>query len=278
MKFNVTQLRDYLKCPQFSYNLHVARRGIAYKSVTLEIGTLFHEAVELRMKSVPIALENFQDMPSWDTSSPEAIDTWYKHRLWLPISAFTPEPGWDVRGVETVLEAVLSPGVELQGRLDGIVAYNGKYWSLQWKTYEDDLMGLMEKVRLSWHESAYQWLAERNNLTPWGGTILGACQKLPGYRMQGSPRRRVDITDQQRVEALSIHYLFRAQSTQKRMEQDLKLQLTRLASSVQAPEIIGRNYDFCWGTSGRNRCPYYTVCHEGDSLENERYINIESRY
>lgn len=274
MKLNITQLRDYLKCPQYSYNLHIARRGIERKSVALEVGTLFHASMEQKLKGEADIIGT--DL--WESVSNDAQDAWGKHKLWLPIGAFAPEPGWEIRAVESVLEAVLSPGIELQGRLDGIIKYNGKYWSLQWKTYEDDLHGLLEKVRLSWHEAAYQWLAERNNLTPWGGTILGACQKLPGFYMRGSPRHRVEISDQERCEALTLHYLFRSTKIQKRMEQDLKLQLARCASSIQDPSIVARQYDFCWGITGRNRCPYYVVCHENGSLEDERYINIESRY
>jgi hypothetical protein len=278
IKTNISMLRDYLKCPQLCYNAHVLKRGSARKSVALEVGTLFHEAMELRLSGRPAGLT----MPSWPEVNQDSRDIWEKHKLWLPITEFIPEPEWEIKGIELALEAKVSEAVTLQGRLDGLVLWNGKFWSLQWKTYDDDLLGLQERVRLSWHEVGYQWLARQNGYEPWGGTILGACQKLPGYRLveqDNGKKVRQEVTDAQRIAALTIHYLTRREDVQERMAGDLLEWLSAIPPTLElgGPNVI-RNYDSCFGPFGRSKCPYFPVCHEGESLDSGQFVTLEDRY
>lgn len=272
-------LRDYLKCPQLAYNAHVLKRGPVRKSSALEVGTLFHEAMANKLD-----LGLTGAMPSWELVSDDARGLWEKHKLSLPIANFRPEPEWQIKGIELALEARMIDDVTLQGRLDGLVLWNGKYWSLQWKTYDDDLLGLQERVRLSWHEVGYQWLAEQNGFTPWGGTILGACQKLPGYRLveQDSGKKvRQGVTDAHRIAALTFHYLTRPRDVQNRMVGDLLDWLSALPPALDLYECgpdVARNYDSCWTAFGRSKCPYFGVCHEGESLDSGKFVTLESRY
>jgi hypothetical protein len=165
------------------------------------------------------------------------------------------------------------------------VRYNGKYWSLQWKTYDgSDLLGLQERVRLSYHEVAYQWLAEQNGYTPWGGTILGACAKLPGYRLVGGKRQ--EIADGERAAALTFHYLSRSPQTQTEMWIQTRLQLDKAVAELGSGGWLPgstltqrrRNYDHCFGPYGRNRCPFFSVCHEGADLFAPPFTDKEDRY
>ena len=157
---------------------------------------------------------------------------------------------------------------------DGKVVWNGKRWSAQWKTYTDDLLSLQERVRLSFHEVGYQWLAESEGI-PWGGTILGACQKLPGYRI--IDHRRHEITDQDRVEAFSIHYLTRPPEMQERMVRDLLAAAEKTQWELEGMHIR-RNYDSCFGPYGRGKCPYFAVCHESEDLMGPKFKDLEDRY
>jgi hypothetical protein len=280
MKVNVSLMRDYLKCPQLAHNLHVLKRGPATKPMALEVGTLFHEAMDQRLKGAQPAkwsLKSFADV-SEDTRA-----AWNKHKLWLPVDAFAPEPGWEIIGSEMALEKE-DLGVTLQGRLDAIIKYNDKFWSLQWKTYDgNDLLGLCERVRLSYHEVAYQWLAEQNGYAPWGGTILGACAKLPGYRLVGGKRQ--EIGDGDRAAALTMHFLTRAPQTQAAMWTQTLLHLNQADLAVSTglwtggtTFVMQRNYDQCFGPFGRGRCPFFSVCHEGGSLDDPQFTDLEDRY
>jgi hypothetical protein len=276
MRVNISLLKDYLRCPQIAFNIHVRKRGPAGKSAVLEVGSLFHEMMDVRFRGGQVrALE----LPSWPTVSNEARELWEKHKLWLPANTFVPDPAWEIVAIERALESELGM-VLLQGRLDAIIKYNGKFWSLQWKTYESDLLGLQEKVRLSYHEVAYQWLAEQNGYTPWGGTILGACQKLPGYRMvenDEGQRVRHAVTDEHRINALTFHYLVRSEATQHAMWQNTGSLLMDMRAGLMGG-VTKRNYDQCWGVYGRGRCPFFGVCHSGDDLMGPAFVDLEDRY
>ena len=273
MKCNVSMLKDYLRCPQLAYNLHVLRRGDGKRSVALEVGTLFHEAMEQRLRGVA---SKAWTLPSFADVSDEGRAAWNKHKLWLPADAFILPPEWEVLAVEKALEGE-ELGTTVQGRLDALVLYNGKVWSLQWKTYDNDLLLLQERVEMSMHEVIYQWLADENALTPWGGTILGACQKLPGYRLVGGKRQ--EIGDKEREQALTFHYITRAEKMQKRMLWYTLAQMQAMNTEIgwKTP-VPMRNFDQCFGPSGRGRCPYFNVCHEGGSLSDPQFIDIAPRY
>ena len=271
MLTNISMIRNVLKCPQYAYNQNVALRGPLETPESLEVGTLFHEGMHARLGGQSVSAER---LPSWSAVSQDARDTFTKHKLWLPLNAFTVPNDWQVLGAEVALKRAISPRLTLQGRLDGLVVWNGKRWSAQWKTYTDDLLSLQERVRLSFHEVGYQWLAESEGI-PWGGTILGACQKLPGYRI--IDHRRHEITDQDRVEAFSIHYLTRPPEMQERMVRDLLAAAEKTQWELEGMHIH-RNYDSCFGPYGRGKCPYFAVCHESEDLMGPKFKDLEDRY
>src|SRR5712691_3718513 len=100
MTVNVSMLRDFLKCPQMSYNRHILRRDVAGKSVALELGTLFHEGMALRLGGADIWNDMYSQpsVPSWDKVSTATHEAWIKHRLHVPINSFRPEPDWEILG------------------------------------------------------------------------------------------------------------------------------------------------------------------------------------
>ena len=270
MKISVSMLKDYLKCPQLAHNIHVERRGPERKPAVLEVGTLFHEAMESRLKGSP---PGKWTMASFSSVSPEARELWAKHKLWLAVDGFEPWPAWEIVATEKALSLHLSADDEIVGRLDAVVKYNGKYWSLQWKTFDSDLLALQERVRLSFHEVTYQTLAECAGYAPWGGTILGACQKLPGYRIVGGKRQ--EIADGEREAALTLHLLTRSHAVQQSMWANINMQVRELMKGISSPL---RNYDQCFGPHGRSRCPFFSVCHEGGSIHDAQFVDLEDRY
>jgi hypothetical protein len=277
--YNISMMNEWLRCPQLSYNRNVLRREhiARRRPLPFEVGSLLHESME-RKESLPSGTDWWEALPSWGTVSIHARDAWRKHKLWLPIEAYE-VPGWRTIGIEMRLAHS-----NLEGKLDRLVEYNGKFWSLQWKTFDEDLLLLNEKVRISHHEAAYQWLAEQNGYTPFGGTILGACQKLPGYRMiediHGKRHKEI-VTDEQRINAFTTHYLIRSPELQSRMIGDIRASLSLLDREmpIEGSDSVRRNYQECFGFSGRGRCQYFDVCHNGADINNDgEFATIQSRY
>ena len=282
MRISVSAMRDWLKCPQYAHNIHIAHRGPEGRPVPLDVGTLFHEAMARRLGG---DLSLGPELKSWLEVSEEAREKWSRHRLWLPVNHCELDPAWTVLGTEVVLEASIGYGHTLVGTLDAPIVWNGKLWSGQWKTYDGGpepaaaLLRLLDKVRLSYHEVAYQWLAEQtlckqHNL-PYGGVILGACEKLPGYRV--IDKKRVEIDDRERVSALSFHFLLRLPGQQRALWLDTHHALTRAARDAGYTHQW-KNLDYCFGQHGRTRCPFFSVCHEGGSLDDPKFIDYTPRY
>lgn len=277
MRLNITAMRDTLMCPQYGYNKHIVRRGPVWTPVALDVGSLFHEGMEQRLVGEPVIKHL---LPSWGMVSQPARDTFDKHKLWIPMNAFAPDPNWEIHGIEMRVGRAITPNLELVGRLDGFILWQGKLWDLQWKTYSDDLLDLIEKVRLSWHEVGYQWMAESTAPSiPWGGTILGACQKLPGYRMtpdETGKKTREEVTDRMREAAFTLHFITRSPEKQEEMVRQLIQTAMKVQSELEAGAPL-RNYDSCFGKFG-TKCAFYDVCHHHGHLHGPEFIDLEDRY
>jgi len=268
--FTVSQLKDYLRCPAQAFFIHELRRVPSASNMALGIGTLFHEQMALLL--VGKYNKVLAQLPSWKLCTDEVQDAYMKHYLYIVAERYYINPAWEIIHIEKALE---DPGINLQGRLDAIVKWNGKYWSLQWKTYSNDLAGLQEKVRLGYHEVAYQHLASINGYTPWGGTILGACQKLPSYRMAPDRRSKYMITPEDRQAAFTTHYLTRSPDEQASLLDNLTKHLERMSRDWA---LRLKNTDSCFGMFGNSRCPYFQVCHQGGSIGSGNYKTAEPRY
>jgi hypothetical protein len=270
MQATVSQLKDYLRCPQYAEFIHHLHRVSVKTPTYFEEGSIFHEAMENKLKGRDFALTSYK---SWMNASEEAQHRFLnKHRLDVPIQYYELDTEWKIIDTEVPLSGTIGQ-VQVIGRLDAIIYYNHKYWSLQWKTYTKDLLRLIEQVRLGWHEVAYEELAFQHGYYPWGGVILGACQKLPSYRVVDGKRHT--ITDEERIQTFTTHYLVRSRIEQatalghlaaylRRMEKDWGLSL--------------RNYESCWGPNKDFRCPYYEVCHGGQSIDSDNFKTVEPRY
>jgi hypothetical protein len=254
--------------------------------VPLDVGTLFHEAMALRLGGADRVLG--PELGSWLEVSEDAREVWAKHRLWLPANKWVPDPAWKVLGTEVVLEAPLGYAHTLVGTIDAPLIWNGKLWSGQWKTFDGGsepewaLLNLQDKVRLSYHEVAYQWLMEqtlcKEHSLPYGGVILGACEKLPGYRIIN--KKRVEITDGDREGALTFHHLFRSLEQQSALWFSTEDYLIHAAGTIAAGHAfyLLKNLDTCFGPFGRSKCPFFAVCHEGADSNSPPLVDLKARY
>jgi hypothetical protein len=276
MRFNISQLQNFVMCPQYMVNHDILRWGLAGESPSLTLGTMFHKAMEakLRGEEIPpvVAL-----LGACENPAPGAAEDWAKHDLTAVLMNWDIPDAREPRFIEKELEAPLGAHT-LVGRLDAIDWLDGYWWSEQHKTYTSDLSALIDKVRLSWHECAYQYLMEKNGYTPTAGTILNACQKLPGYQMIPDPetgkkhRRTVELPD--RVAAFSTHYVTRT-------PEDLGVQLANIEYYANLMEEMALGFPIrqtgsCF--SHARRCQYYTTCWQGAKLESAPFVQLKERY
>lgn len=277
MEVSISQLKDFLRCPTYAFNRHELRRVLPEPERALTTGALFHKLMEAKMLArlnpadALLSDDQYQEMLA--QLSDRARWEWDKYRLWIPVSAFDVPPDWEIMGVEKALRAPLG-AVTLVGRPDVIIKWNGKYWDVQWKTYSEDLLELLESIRLGWHEVGYQYLATANNFNPWGGTILGTCKKLPGYFLPKGGKKQI-VTDEMRALAFELHYLARSPDTQTSMLKELEMQLDTLARDWHSGL---KDFDQCHGAIARRRCPYLDVCHHGGSIDSPAFITVAPRY
>src|SRR5262247_3268527 len=102
MIYNISMLKDWLRCPQMAYNIHTKRR-VRPPSPELEVGTLFHEMMENKLdrKLVPGLLK------SWDMVSQDSRDLWLKYKLWIPIQYWHVPEQYNILAKEIALKGEL---------------------------------------------------------------------------------------------------------------------------------------------------------------------------
>ncbi len=280
MKFSISQLQDFVRCPQLAHIKHVQLWDRAGGSPARTVGSMFHSAMEDKLLARPSrsAIELWSEI---DNPHAGAIELWEKHRLGDVIADWTRTEEYGVpSAVEEVLEAPLGEHT-LQGKLDSRVWRDGYWWSEQHKTYTDDLQSLTEKVRLSWHEVAYQYLLEYNGFSPVGGTILNACQKLPGYKLMdltGSGRKtKVEVTLEMRLRALTTHHLVRTPQEQSEGLHGITYYAERMGEMFARPQHLARNNNNCFDMNGW-KCPMFAHCWDGAELAEPMFIKLVDRY
>lgn len=283
MLFNISQLRNHITCPQLAHNQYVVRRLPANlrPGVSTGVGTLFHLAAQHRLSrgSVPTDAELLVS-----AGSGAIWEAWSKFKLRLPLEAWQIPSDWKILGVELPLQTDLAPNLTLQGRLDALVEVDGKLWSLQWKTYADDLASLIERVQIGWHECyAYPTLVASMGIKlPYAGTILGACRKLPSYRLRdtGTGKKvRVDVTDADRIEAFTFHWLALNPTLYSQRAKDVLKYAEDMRLTTDFPHNEPkRNPDACHGYFGNSRCPYWSSCYDGEDINGPGFVPILDRY
>lgn len=251
---SISDLKLWLTCPQKHHFATIEKRVPVALSPALDLGNTFHRFMEARLKGAPS-----ETLLALAPETPDAQEEWQKL---LPfIAAWPIPPEWRIVAVEYPLSGTLGAH-QIQGRLDALIYWNSKYWSLQYKTcgQSTPLDNLADSVRLGFHEAAYQYLAETSGHVPFGGTILLTARKLSlkAIREGSNP--------------LMVHYLTRSPSVQSEILSDLILALD-LSETTRF-----RNLESCYGPFKNTKCPYLPVCHEGLSISSDLYQDAEDRY
>lgn len=278
MKFSISQLQDFVRCPQLAHVRHIQLWDRAGGSPALTLGTMFHLAMEDKLLRRPSrsAIELWAEV---ENGKDGAIELWEKHRLGDVIAQWErPLEYGEPIGVEQVIEVPLGRHT-LQCRLDSIVQRNGYVWSEQHKTFADDLQSLVEKVRLSWHEIAYQYALQSTTHEEVAGTILNACQKLPGYKLldlTGMGKKcKVEVTMEMRLAALTTHYLTRTDEEMRRGLRAIEVYADIMEEMFEGE--VPRNNSSCFDMNG-HKCPLFAHCWDGEELVEPMFMKLKDRY
>lgn len=252
MKFTISELNAWMRCPQYSYYQHRLMRGTP-KTKALRLGDMFHQNMACQLEGRPLEFL-LHDSP--DKEWPYLMHV---------VSNWETPSDWQVIGVEKALQHLIAPDLTLMGRLDCLIIRRGKVWSVQWKTLAKgkNLAHHQESVRLSNHEIAYQMLVMNNRETlgieniPFGGTILGTAVKQ--LKAAGNDYK------------MDMMYLPRTMAEQNMGEYNITLAAKQMANME-----VYRNHNECFTMWGP--CQYYDVCHAGIDLSGPPYIDLENRY
>lgn len=265
MIVNISQLRDHLWCPMYAHFKHTLRRGMARPSRALEVGTLAHQSFEAILKGTKLP-----------TIPNEILATKEWQSLAILLGHWKPDPAWEIEHVEAPLKAPIIPGRQdcwLIGTPDALIRWNGKWWSLQFKTCSDrtNLEFLKERVRIGFHECAYQLLAMYHGFIPFAGTMLVTVRKLPWSRRVDG--KLVEIPVHQRIEeGLSTTPLPRSLELLGQRLWDIERIIPQLGGHCI------RNTDACFGRHWNSKCEYYDVCHGAMSIAKPPFVDLEDRY
>jgi hypothetical protein len=260
-KISVSEIETFLQCRRKWYYTHV--EGYSPPSNRhLVLGTLFHENMAARAAKKPIPNRlNASMEPEWPTlsqisSSWDYDDKWgtivsIESPLTVPLQVFAERLGYD--------KDFFDPDTLLVGTPDFITEDRDGYWLHQHKTLGKGRSkpDLMERVRLSLHESFYHWLVDYHH-GPCLGTVLYIASKQ--LKARGNS---YDLEDIALVRPRDV--------VQSGCETVLEVaREMALKPSYRVPAS-------CFNLYG-SRCPYYSVCYEGAPLHEAPFTPTPHRY
>lgn len=290
VRINISSLKQYQSCQRKAYFLNDIKRGPAGAPPrALLTGTTWHKVMEARFN------------PAKRTGTPDAIvfdsiAEYYRNNedaalgtiadmkgLMVGYHHWEPPVDWEVKSVESVISAPLprwktsgdAPHT-LQGIVDMLVKWNGKWWHVQHKTIAKNksLPAFWQKMERDWHECGYEYMLESSGLdAPYGGTLLITARKLTEKAALASPGDVIQhqfITRPKHVVEKAVDDMF-----QMCEEWTAKLESCRVTGG---PTSFVANLDSCMGLFGNSPCPYRSVCNDGEDIYGPKFVTITDRY
>lgn len=252
-----------------AYNEYILHRGSAARSMALDIGSLAHVALETKLRGgdwIAACEEYLAGLPievGGDVGDDFEI-------LRPSLALWTPPDDWEIIGVEQELDVECGEHT-IVGRLDAIVLWGGLYWHLQHKTLAPTvpLPAYAELQRTDWHECVYQRMAERAGYTPFGGTILNVIRK----------QSRKSLAEKGPANALvPPQYLPRDEQGVDEAMADLAQLIDDIAGGADGSRRVVKQRTACAGPFRNSLCIYKPVCDGTDTINSERYVDLEPRY
>lgn len=254
-----------------AFNENVLLRVPLGRSVALEVGSTWHIAMETYLKTKDKHLAHLEiDNHLIKLNDLKVLAGW--HAIEPAFNAWEWPDEWQLLEVEKLIEYRFGSPFELilQGRLDGLVKWNGIYWHLQHKTLSPStpLPVYFAYMQRDWHECWYEFACREAGYTPYGGTILNIVRKLSAGTILKDPKS-----------ALCTQYIPRPWEIVKKAMLDLELIGNQLSVDRDFPGAILQNRSMCAGRFGNSLCPYLDVCNGVANLDDDSlFKTIEDRY
>lgn len=263
MHFSVSDVRQYLTCPQMAAYAQVERRvPLRHYAVAADAGTLWHLACEAKLLGQGPGEAVEAKLSEWQRS----LDSEYFEELlaeWKPLALLIPHVDFsdmEVLAVEVPITKTLPCGHDFIGRADAVVKWKGLHWHLQHKTVgpSKPLAIYMQHMQVDWHECLYEWvLSEQYPL--WGGTLLTLARKLSA--------RTIEKMGWQA--ALSRTPIARPRAVVDRAVVDFDRLVWEIAGVHFEGRPVIQNRSACTGTFGNRPCAYFDVCHGKAKLSDD---------
>lgn len=275
MKFNISSVKDYLKCEAYAHYAHDLRRVKSSSgSRALTTGIIWHKVMEEYLKSEDIDACDRIAAAECSAISDVKLNadvTRDLSGLMLGLEVWQKPVDWQVHATEIELSGEILGGHTLVGTLDGLVQWNGFWWHVQHKTISEtqNLPVYWDYMTRDWHECGYQYLAKVLGYEPYAGTLLITARKMPMVRAQAK-----------RQNIITHNFLTRSDQVVDKAIRDLG----EIATRWEAKKAVGssaflQNRDQCAGPFRNSPCQYLGVCNGVHSLDDSvRYTDAVSRY
>ena len=170
----------------------------------------------------------------------------------------------------------ISKTITYDGRVDGLVKKNDKYWIREVKTTGLSMRQFEGRMQTSYQATGYIWaLQEKMNLPIQG--VMYDCIKKPLLRKRVSEtatefgeRIQSDYADEKKQpHYFSRHYTYRTEEDIKNYKEDMAHLIAEICRR-RDKKMFYRNTDACW--SFNSECPYRRICfREPDQLTLDLY-------
>ena len=275
MRFNISSMKDFLKCEAYAHNAHDIRRvkqGTGSRALTT--GIIWHKVMEEYLKTEDIdACDRIAaaECAAISDVSLQADVTRDLSCLMMGLEVWRKPVDWEVHATEIALEGPILGGHTLVGTLDGLVKWNGMWWHVQHKTISDtqNLSTYWDYMTRDWHECGYQYLAKSLGYEPYAGTLLITAKKMPLVRAKAK-RESIIVTN----------FLTRSDQIVDKAIRDLGELATRWEQKrATGDTAFVQNRDQCAGPFRNSPCQYIGVCNGVHSLDDPiRFTDAASRY
>lgn len=269
MKMNVSEVQDFVTCPQTWANIWVfGRQPAGDGSEPLRIGTGVHDNLEHLLKGerlvpTPMATLCPEDEGIVTESLDKALGLWVEKYV-------RTKPVWDeVLAVEESYEVDLSEDITLIGKPDTVVRWRNALWHVQHKTLAQSkpVATYIRTLQRSWHEGLYRLLIKKRFPDyPYGGTMVNLIRKMSRKQMDLNPGQALHleflpIGEDRSARALA-DFMFWAEQVvawRRKLEED-------------PTQFVPQNRKSCGGIYGNSLCPFYKVCEGGASLTDDQFF------
>lgn len=254
MLVSVSELKDYMRCPQRAFNAHRLRALPVQTPTALSLGTLWHLAMQLLHQDKDgsivftaheLASHGFEVQDSKAVAKLKILRSAYQAAQDRHLN------GWyDSRCIGVEVEYRMPLGRHtLVGRLDTIISGASRIWHRQHKTTSILNPSYLKHFQEDWHEVAYHALARHNGIDLYATDLW-----VVAYRDPKPFQTYVIPPPKDPARALAA--------------------MERIADRIESEDEPIRNRAACYGDFYTTPCPYLGVCNGHAQLSDTTLYTI----